>query len=159
MRKRQNTAFFFVVFFCSIFLFSHCKFPRIIVLKDPLSAEEHVNLGVAYEKKGELDAAIKEYKQAAKKLPVAYLYLGNTYFQRNELEKAETFYKKAIEKEPGTADAYNNLAWLYVRKKENLKEAERLVLKALALNPSKENIYRDTLTKIRQMEQTPRERN
>lgn len=123
--------------------------PRIIVLDDPLSPEEHINLGVAYEKKGELDDALKEYKEASKKLPSAYLYIGNIYFQKNEFDEAESNYKKAIRKDPGNADAYNNLAWLYYTKKENLDRAEELVLKAIELDPKKKDVYYDTLEKIK----------
>ena len=139
---------------CALLLLSGCSIPRIIILKDPLTPEEHLNLGVAYEKQGELDAAIKEYKLAAENLPAGYLYLGNAHFQKRELGKAEKYYKKAIEKEPGKADAYNNLAWLYYTKKENLDQAENLALKALELNPAKESIYYDTLDKIREMKKT-----
>lgn len=139
---------------CALLLLSGCSIPRIIILKDPLTPEEHLNLGVAYEKQGELDAAIKEYKLAAENLPAGYLYLGNAHFQKRELGKAEKYYKKAIEKEPGNADAHNNLAWLYYTKKENLDQAENLALRALELNPAKESIYRDTLDKIREMKKT-----
>lgn len=126
-----------------------CSLPRIIVLEDPLSPEEHLNLGVTYEKKGELDNAISEYKKASKKLPLAYLYMGNVYFQKNEFDEAEIYYKKAIKKDPANADAYNNLAWLYFTKRENLDEAEKLALKAIELNPGKKEIYLDTLEKIK----------
>jgi tetratricopeptide (TPR) repeat protein len=127
-----------------------CTFPRFIILKDPLTPEEHVNLGVAYEKKGELDAALKEYGLAAKKMPLANLYLGNVYFQKNDLAQAEKYYRRAIRKEPAHADAYNNLAWLFYTKRENLDEAEKLAQKAMELNPEKIQIYRDTLEKIRE---------
>lgn len=132
----------------SIFLAS-CALPRIIVLDDPLSTEEHINLGVAYEKKGELDNALKEYKEASKKNPSAYLYIGNIYFQKNEFDEAEYYYKKSIKKDPKNADAYNNLAWLYYTRKENLDEAESLALKAIELNPSKKDGYQDTIEKVR----------
>lgn len=130
-------------------LFAGCSLPRIIVLEDPLSPEEHLNLGVAYEKKGEWESAIKEYEAASKKLPLAYTYLGNVYFQKNEFQVAEEYYRKAINKDPENADAYNNLAWLYFTKKEQLEEAEQLVLKAMELNPSKKDIYQDTLDQIK----------
>ncbi len=126
--------------------------PRIIVLSDPLSPEEHLNLGVTYEKKGELENALEEYKKASKKLPMAYLYIGNVYFQKNEFDKAEFYYKKTIKKDPENADAYNNLAWLYYKKRENLKEAERLAIKAIELNPSKKENYSDTLEKIKELQ-------
>jgi len=128
-----------------------CSLPRIIILTDPLTPEEHLNLGVAYEKKGDLDHAITEYRLAAKKLPLAYLYIGNAYFQKKEWVEAERCYKKAIEKDPKNADAHNNLAWLHYIKHENLDLAERLVLKAIELNPSKGDIYRDTLERIREL--------
>jgi len=130
-------------------LFVACSLPRIIILDDPLSPEEHINLGVAYEKKGEIDNALKEYKLASKKLPLAYLYIGNIYFQKNDFDEAESAYRKAIKKDSQNADAHNNLAWLYYTKKENLTEAEELALKAIELNPSKKELYQDTLDKIR----------
>lgn len=134
----------------ALLLLSSCAFPRIIILKDPLTPEEHLNLGVAYEKQGELDAAMKEYKLAAKKIPGAYLYIGNVHFQKKEWDEAERNYRKAIRQEPQNADAANNLAWLYYTKKENLDQAETLARKAIELNPAKEKIYRDTLEKILQ---------
>ncbi len=126
-----------------------CSLPKIIILKDPLTPEEHLNLGVSYEKNGEYDQAIKEYRLASEKLPLAFLYLGNVHFLKKEWAEAEKYYREAIQKDPQNADAYNNLAWLYYTRGEKLKEAEGLVLKAMDLNPSKETIYRDTLEKIR----------
>ena len=142
---------FKIIFYLIAFsLLTSCSLPRIIVLEDPLTPEEHINLGVAYEKSGETDNALKEYKEASKKLPSAYLYMGNIYFQKNELDEAERYYKKAIKKDSKNADAYNNLAWLYYTKKENLNEAETLALKAIELNPLKKETYQDTLEKIRE---------
>jgi tetratricopeptide (TPR) repeat protein len=136
---------------CSLLIFSGCSLPRLIILKDPLTPEEHVNLGVAYEKQGDFDNAIKEYRLAAKKSPQAYLYLGNAYFQKKDWKRAEEYYQKGIQKEPDNADLYNNLAWLYYTRKEHLDRAEKLAQKAIGLNPAKEEIYRDTLEKIREI--------
>ncbi len=154
--ERHPIYHFLLIVFCLLVFSSSCAFPRIVVLDDPLTPEEHLNLGVAYEKKGELDSAIKEYELAAKKLPIAYLYLGNAYFHKNKLDKAEAHYKRAIEKEASNADAYNNLAWLYYKKRENLDQAESLALKGMELNPSKNDIYRDTLDKIRELKEAVR---
>ena len=128
-----------------------CAMPRVIIYDDPLSSEEHLKLGMAYEKDREFDNAIGEYKTAARRLPIAYFYLGNVYFQKNELDQAERYYKKAIRKEPHNADAHNNLAWLYYVKEENLDKAENLALRAMALDPSKRDVYMDTLEKVRKL--------
>ncbi len=146
--KKRNLLLLFAL--CSMLYAPGCSFPRVIILKDPLSPEEHLNLGVTYEQQGDFDNAIKEYNLAAKKLPGALLYLGNVHFQKKEWKKAEDYYRLAIAKEPDNADAHNNLAWLYYTRREKLDEAEALARKALRLNPGKGDIYRDTLEKIRE---------
>jgi tetratricopeptide (TPR) repeat protein len=122
-----------------------------MVLEDPLTPEEHIQLAVSYESRGELDAAIDHYEIAAKKLPHAHLYLGNVYFLKKEPEKAENHYLKALEHDPENADAMNNLAWLYYTERKNLDTAAKLAEDALALEPSKSEIYLDTLLKIQRL--------
>lgn len=128
-----------------------CAMPKVIVLDDPLSPEEHINLGFAYEKNGEIDNALREYRIASKKISRAYLYMGNVYFKKNEFGKAESAYETAMMKDPDNPDVYNNLAWLYYTKGEKLDKAEKLALRAMELNPSRGNIYGDTLDKIRDL--------
>ncbi|HMK50694.1 MAG TPA: tetratricopeptide repeat protein [Thermodesulfovibrionales bacterium] len=142
-----------IVLCCAIAVLclSACALPRIIVLDDPLTPEEHLNLGVTYEKKGEDDNAMKEYKAASKKLPLAFVYMGNILFKKHDYEEAEYCYKKAIKKDPQNADAYNNLAWLYYMTLEKLDVAEKLVIKAIELRPERREIYLDTLMKIREV--------
>ena len=132
-----------------LLLATGCGMPHIIVLDDSLTPEEHLNLGVSYEKNNELEAAVREYLAAAKSLPAAYLYLGNVSFRKEEYAEAEDYYRKAIEKDAANADAYNNLAWLFYTQGRNLEEAEGLALRAVELNPAKADVYRDTLEKIR----------
>ncbi len=138
-------AFWLILLFSAL---ASCSLPRIVVLRDPLTPQEHINLGVVYEKRGELDAALKEYTAASKKDPLAHLYKGNVFFQKNDLSAAEKSYRKAIEK-TGSAEAYNNLAWLYYTSDKNLQEAEELARKAVELSPQSET-FRDTLQKIRE---------
>ena len=147
---RHRAPHLLPVLLCLLISSAGCAFPRIVVLRDPLTSEEHLNLGVTYERQGEYENALKEYKLAAKDLPVAYLYMGNVHFQRGELDEAERLYKRSIEKDRANSDAYNNLAWLYYVKGENLDKAEAFALRAMELNPSKNHIYQDTLEKIRE---------
>ena len=138
---------FHLILFFFFLTTASCAIPKIIVLNDPLSPEEHINLGLTYEKKGETEGAIEEYKKAAKDLPTAYLYLGNIYYGKGEYSEAEGYYRKVIKKKPDLADAYNNLAWMFYRSGTNLKEAEALSQKALELDPSNDN-YKDTFKAI-----------
>lgn len=133
-----------ILFVCS------CSLPRIVIFEDPLTAEERINLGVAYENKGEYDLAIKEYETASKKLAVGFLYLGNAYMRKGDFDNAEYNYKKAIDEDDVMADAYNNLAWLYYERRINIKEAEELAMKAVELRPENTN-FRDTLNKLKSL--------
>jgi tetratricopeptide (TPR) repeat protein len=127
-------------------LLSSCSLPRIILFHDPLTPEEHINLGVSYENKGELDAALKEYETASKKSQIAYLYMGNIYFQKNDFVNAEKYYRKAIKKTDDPR-AYNNLAWIYYTMDTELQEAEKLARKAVELSPDSVD-FEDTLDRI-----------
>jgi tetratricopeptide (TPR) repeat protein len=138
---------YFSLFFL-ILAFFGCSIPKIIVMEDPLTPEEHLKLGVAYEQKGEYDLAIREYESASKFITASYFYLGNAYFQKSEYDKAEASYRKAIRNDPGLADAYNNLAWLLYSQNKDLDEARSLALKAISLNPEGKATYLDTLERI-----------
>jgi tetratricopeptide (TPR) repeat protein len=142
---------------CLIF-FSRCSLPQIYILHDPLSPEEHLNLGVAYEQKGELDQALKEYGLAAEKLPRGYLYMGNIYFLKKDWTEAEKSYQRAIKEDPRNADAHNNLAWLYCALGENLDKAEDLAKQAMKLNQANMT-YQDTFKKIQEKRHSPATKN
>jgi tetratricopeptide (TPR) repeat protein len=124
-----------------------CAIPKIIILHDPLSPEEHINLGLAYEKKGETRSAITEYEKASKELPEAYLYLGNICYSKGAYAESEKYYREAIRKKPDLSDAYNNLAWLLYIRGMDSSEALSLARKAVELRPSNEQ-YVDTLQQI-----------
>jgi tetratricopeptide (TPR) repeat protein len=102
------------------------RIPKIIVMEDPLTAAEHVDLGVAYERKGELDLAQREYERALRmdgKLYRARVNLGNVFLAKKEYGKAREEYLQALESRPGDAEATNNLSWAAIYSGEGIEEA------------------------------------
>jgi len=126
------------------------QFPHIIIASDPLTADEHLKLGAAYESKKEWDIALEEYSRALKKDPhcLAYFYIGNVWYEKGELSKARENYFKAINLHPNNGDIYNNLAWVYLQE-NNIEKSLQAIRKALTLNPDNP-IYKDTLMRIEQ---------
>jgi tetratricopeptide (TPR) repeat protein len=122
--------------------------PKIIILKDPLSAEEHRRLGLSYEAQGKWDLALSEYDAALKKggpSSVIQGYRGNVYLSKKDYLSAKDAYQKSLSENPQNAPVLNNLAFLYLAQKENLKEAERLIRRAIELDPPRKPYYLDTL--------------
>ncbi len=113
-----------------------------------LSADEHIKLGIAYEAKGDMDSAVEEYKKALLREPDnprAHLFFGNVLMKKKDFEGAEREYKEVIYLNPSLCAAYNNLAWLYIKRHEKFSEAERLLKKAVALDVENSPAYYDTL--------------
>jgi len=102
------------------------RIPRIIVLSDPLTAAEHVELGVAYERKGELDLAQREYERALRKdgkFHRARVNLGNVFLGKKEYGKAREEYLQALGLRPADAEAANNFSWAAIFSGEGIDEA------------------------------------
>ncbi len=121
---------------------------HIVIHDDPLSPAEHLALGQADEARGEAEAAVREYRAAARRLPLARLFLGNALFGLGRLGEAEEAYREAVRLLPDNAEARNNLAWLLLTRKEDLEEAERLAGQAVELAPRRPE-FRDTLEQVR----------
>ena len=86
-------------------------------VNDALSAEEHNNLGVIYEKEGKYELALREYKSASyidDSLITPIVNTGNIYFTLGQYTNAEKYYKKALFKDEKNLEAANNLASLYI---------------------------------------------
>lgn len=125
-------------------LLSACSTPRIVVLNDPLSAREHVDLGLAYEHKGLLELAQKEYLKAADiegSWAVPYFNLGNVAHRQKDLETAESCYRRALKLDPANPDIMNNLAIVL---HATGRTGEALVLIEGALSIRKKDEYLDT---------------
>ncbi|MFQ5597203.1 MAG: tetratricopeptide repeat protein [Nitrospiria bacterium] len=125
--------------------------PRIVILKDSLSSGEHLQLGLSYEAQDKWDLALDEYRSALKSGGEPSLiegYIGNIHVAREELSLAKAAYRRALRVNPDHAAVLNNLAGLYLIENKNLKEAERLVRRAIAIDPTRRVYYLDTLGSI-----------
>jgi Flp pilus assembly protein TadD len=131
-----------------MFALTACSTPRIVILNDPLTAREHVDLGAAYEYKGQLDLAKKEYLKALDiqdTWAVPYFNLGNVSYSQKDLKNAEIYYRKALNLDQQNPDIMNNLANLLHDMDRN-EEAMVLIDKALVIQHKAE--YIDTKQKI-----------
>lgn len=138
----------YIVSLVSVLFLSACSLPRIIILHDPLSAEEHDKLGRIYESQGKTDLAREQYRQALEldgKHVETLLLLGDLSYRTGEYPAAETAYEKALKLAPDNGDARNNLAWVYIKTGRKLDAARELVTRALELNPGHRPYYLDTL--------------
>jgi tetratricopeptide (TPR) repeat protein len=77
-------------------------------------AVEHVHVGVAAEKSGQLDAALAEFKKAAEldpQLAAAFADLGGVYIEKREYAAAISPLKRALELSPNLAAAHRLLGY------------------------------------------------
>ena len=124
------------------------KIPQIIVIDDPLTAQQHNDLGVAYEEKGDYPLAEKEYEKAIKKnreWVIPYLNLGHLYYRQDKLDQAERALRDGLRVKGDHPDLLNNLAWVLMEKGQ-LEQAKALIDKAIVIEDKEE--YRDTRQEI-----------
>lgn len=112
------------------------RIPRLVTLHDPLSADEHLALGIAYEREGKRTLARTEYEAVLRTRPesiTALVNLGNLAVADGAPRDAESWYRRAIRGGgKSAAPAANNLAWLYVTQNRRLRPAAALAKKAIA---------------------------
>lgn len=126
--------------------------PRVIVLSDPLTAEEHLELGVAYERKKQYDLAIREYERALRKdgqFFRARVNMGNAWLAKEEYGKARAEYGKALAIRPGDPEATNNLAWAAILSGEHREEAASRMEEVLSRRENRSATLLDTLGVLR----------
>ena len=132
----------------AIVILAGCAMPKIVVFDDPLTAQQHNDLGVAYEEKGDLGLAEKEFEKALKKnreWVIPYLNLGHLYYRQDKLDRAEHILREGLRAKGDHPDLLNNLAWVLMEK-GRLEHAQYLIDKAIAIEDKEE--YRDTRREI-----------
>ncbi len=144
-RVKNIVIFAIILIACT----SSCgSIPKLIVLHDPLTADEHITLGLSYEQKGEYDFAVQEYKKAIKMTDAdfrPFFYAGNVYYKIKDYKLSETYYNKALKIAPDSGDIHNNLAWVYIdtgKYEDAGKEANK------ALRIKKSPYYLNTLAHV-----------
>lgn len=88
------------------------------VEKSPDNPIVHGGLGLAYQERGFLDEAIREFTTAialGPNMAKNHYNIGRAYEEKGLFENAIDAYKKAVELNPEYTDAYFNLANLYMR--------------------------------------------
>lgn len=137
--KTPNPGFFAALLFLSLISTGCASLYSSYSTDDPLTAEEHNNLGVIYEREGKYDLAIREYKRASSadgELVVPLVNLGNAYQNKGDTRGAEKYYKKALKKDEHDIEAANNLANLYLETGGDYVETLEILLAATeAQNP------------------------
>lgn len=132
--------------------------PKIIVLEDPLTAGEHVELGVAYERNGELDLARREYEAALRKDRNSFQArqnLGNVFLAKKEYGKARAEYLRALELRPGDPEATNNLAWAAIDSGEGIGDALKRMEAVVSAPSGRRATLLDTLGVLRMRANRP----
>ncbi len=108
---------------------------KILLDKDPMRADVHLNLANTYWKLGRVGKPIKHYYAAIKINPnytEAYYDLANMFFTQGEWDQALSAYQKAITTKPDFAEAYNGEGNAFVDKKD-YKNAINSYKKAIEL--------------------------
>src|SRR5215470_137291 len=112
--------------------------------RDPLTASEHNDLGVAYFERGETRRAASEFERAVALRPDwarALVNLGDARLALGEVSGAIDAYQRAVAlapEDPGTA---NNLAWALLQDETRWPEAEAIIDGALARHPEPRGYY------------------
>ena len=121
-----------------------------MVLRDPLSASEHNDLGVAYESGGETRLAAKEYRRSLhldEHQARTWINLGNVEGADGRWRQAERSFRRALREAPAEPDAMNNLAVSLLRQDRgrDRDEARTWAERAVSAGGERDTIYRATL--------------
>jgi DNA-binding winged helix-turn-helix (wHTH) protein len=133
LRKRRVTA---------AAILALAAFVAIVEILPPL-ARHFNNKGAEFQSRGELHAAISEYRGALLLRPSyakARYNLADAYEEIPDYEKAIEEYQKAIDSDVTLYEAYNNLARLYIKVRKDPGAALELLDRGLNSNPQESSV-------------------
>jgi Flp pilus assembly protein TadD len=128
---------------------------HLVVLHDPLTADEHNDLGVAYETAGQTGLAAKEYRKALRlesRQSRTWVNLGNVEAAEGRWRAAERSYRRALRDSSANCDAMNNLAVALLRQGRHQDEARALAERATSAGGERDSVYRATLAEVNRWE-------
>lgn len=116
----------------------------------PARARDVARIAALYESSGQLDDAIRAYREATCLDPssaAAHVNLGTAYHARNRLEEAMAEYREAIRLEPGRAAAHIDLGAAH-HAQGRLDEAIGEYRRAIQLDPSVAEAHENLATAL-----------
>lgn len=108
----------------------------------PSSPNTHNNLGDVYGRRGDKEAALREFQRAIELKPNygdAYHNLANTYVELGKPEQALENYQNALKFNSNLWQSYQNIAAIYFGQKKYDLASEN-IQKAIAINPKNLNL-------------------
>jgi tetratricopeptide (TPR) repeat protein len=109
----------------------------------PSVARNYNNRGVELQQKGQIQAAIEQYRRALslkRNYPEAHYNLADSYEEIPDYDKAVEEYQRAIDADVSFYQAYNNLSRLYILRKHDYGAAMKLLDRALSLKPQEPSV-------------------
>jgi len=142
-------------------VFSGCSaFPQLVRHADPLTPEQHMQLGASYEAQGLTEAAGDQYDAAIRLdnafIP-AHIARGNLAFANGDLKTAVIFYRRALRLDRNNAGANNNMAMVCLARGKRFDKAEGYARTALKQDGPLRPYVLETLAEILIREARPSE--
>jgi protein O-mannosyl-transferase len=110
-----------------------------VIRYEPSVYSAYNSRGAAYQKRGDIDLALKDYLKAIEINPKFYLpygHVGFIYAMQNQDDLAKSYLNKGLEINSSDANAYNTLGLIYER-----EEQYELALSNFSLSISKDPLY------------------
>jgi tetratricopeptide (TPR) repeat protein len=118
----------------------------------PSNTQARNNLGTSYERTGNIEQAVMQWKEILRIEPdhfLAHKNLGTTLYNSGNVGEAVKYWEGAVKIRPGAANLLNSLAWIMATSKDeslrNPPQAVKYSQEACTIIEFKKPVYLDTL--------------